>query len=300
MKSPCVEQGGTTDWVLVGGGVDLPVNAQPGSFAVHLYARPFLSGDPTPTGLAFFDNVSVVHTPPRPLRSTLVSPVYRGQLLSGAGSPAILVRSHFIFDAATSKPQVTVQLEMRSRPDGKVLWRHVGVDVANVSAALDLNITALMKASAAPALSPGNYALFVSCLNASSSDAARVPMATDSHNLTVLAPSTPTPAVAIDQELRVIIDGHQPFFPIGFIGFCSTLTNASAMAAFRPAGFNSIMPCLLQPVYTASLSLSLSLSASLCLSLSFLCLSVTDAFPGAGTGSAKWQVRLSLSDSLTL
>ena len=280
---------GTTDWVLVGGAVDLPANAQPGSFTVHLYARPFLSGDPTPTGSAFFDNVSVVHTPPRPLRSTLVSPVYRGQLLSGEGSPAILVRSHFVFDKATSTPQVAVQVELRSRPDGKVLWRHARVDVANVTAALNLNITALMKASATPALSPGNYALVVSCINRSSSDAAGVPMATDSHNLTVLAPSTPAPAVTIDQELRVIIDGHQPFFPIGFIGFCSTLANASAMAAFRPAGFNSIMPCLLQPMYTASLPLSAS-----------LCLRVTHAFRGADTGSAKWQVRLSLSVSLGL
>lgn len=238
--------GGTSKgWVKVGGTVDLPATAQPGSFTVQLYARPFLSGDPTPTGLALFDNVSVVHTPPHALRSTLVSPVYRGQLhTTGEAGPAVLVRAHFIFDAATIQPPVAVQLELRSRPEGKLLWRRARVSVANASTALDVNVTALMEADSAPALRPGDYALSVSCVNITTASAATEPIATASHNLTVLAssPSGPPPPVTIDQLSRVVLDGNESFFPIGFIGYCSTLSNVSQMAAFRPSGFNAIMP----------------------------------------------------------
>ena len=68
-------------------------------------------------------------------------------------------------------------------------------------------------------------------------------MVTDNHNLTVLTAATKPPRVAIDEQLRIVLDGKQPFFPVGFVGFCTTLANASQMALFQPSGFNAIMPC---------------------------------------------------------
>ena len=77
---------------------------------------------------------------------------------------------------------------------------------------------------------PGEYTLAVSCLNIFSAGASALPsapagsqvMATDTHNLTVLAAATKPPRVAIDEELRVVLDGKQPFFHVGFVGFCTT------------------------------------------------------------------------------
>eukprot|EP01052_Picozoa_sp_SAG31_P034960 SAG31_NODE_4155_length_3526_cov_1.607237_3_plen_131_part_00 len=40
----------------------------------------------------------------------------------------------------------------------------------------------------------------------------------------------------------MVLDGSHNFFPFGFIGFCSTLNNSTQLAAFKPSGFNAIMP----------------------------------------------------------
>ena len=232
---------GTTDgWVGVSGLVSLPATAQPGSFSLMIYARPFLQGDPTPTGLAFYDNVSIVHAPPVPLRTTLISPVYRGQLHShGDSVVAVIVRAHFIFDTATVIPGVAIQLELKSRPSrGNFLWRHSLITVDNTSLPLDLNVSRML-AGDKQVLPPGEYSLSVACVNTSGTVAAV--MALDRHNLTVLPPSTPPPRVGIDQHSRLVLNGTTPYFPMGFVGFCSTLQNESLMAALRP-GFNTIMP----------------------------------------------------------
>lgn len=248
--------GGTTDgWVTVGGDFTMPVDAVSGSFVLHIYARPFLSGDPTPTGRAWFTNVSVVHHPPRPLWSTLISPIYRGQI-SASGTPAVVVVAHFIFDVVTTPPPLAVRLQLQSRPGGTaIIWRRERLKVDNVSDALELNVTALMAEDGAPHLPPGDYALFVSCINTSSALSssssfgagaqATVVMATDQHNLTVLQPATAAtkpPRVKIDQQNRVVLGGETYFFPMGWIGFCTTLANATQMSLFQQSGFNTIMP----------------------------------------------------------
>jgi hypothetical protein len=233
--------GGTTQgWVTVGGGFTMSADATPGSFVLHAYAQPFLSGDATPTGWAWFGNVSVVHQPPRPLRTTLVSPVYRGRTASCG--PAVVLVAHFAFDVATTVPaRLAVQLQLQSRQPAAggstaVLWRGQ-VGVVNVSAALELNVTAMMPANGQALPPPGEYTLLVSCLNVSSSPLLSTStgsqvMVTDNHNLTVLTAATKPPRVAIDEQLRIVLDGKQPFFPVGFVGFCTTLANASQMAVF--------------------------------------------------------------------
>jgi hypothetical protein len=135
--------GGTTKgWVTVGGGFTMPADATPGSFVLHAYARPFLSGDPTPTGRAWFGSASVVHQPPRPLRTTLVSPVYRGRTASTG--PAVVVVAHFAFGMATTIPaRLAVRLQLQPRRlaaggSAAVLLRGQ-VGITNTSAALALN-----------------------------------------------------------------------------------------------------------------------------------------------------------------
>eukprot|EP01051_Picozoa_sp_SAG22_P008105 SAG22_NODE_600_length_8677_cov_18.222429_3_plen_915_part_00 len=247
---PAGPSGTTEGWVTVGGAFTMPADAEPGSFVLHIYVRPFLSGDPTPTGRAWFTNVSVVHQPPIPMWSTLVSPVYRGQIFaSDSGAPAVIVVVHFAFDAATTPPPLAVQLQLDSRPGvpAATYWRRERLVVANISAALGLNVTALMAEDGAPLLSPGDYSLSVSCVNISSKTGGAggrgAVMATDKHNLTVLpTAATKPPRVSIDQQNRVVLDGKQFFFPMGWIGFCTTIANATQMALFQQSGFNAIMP----------------------------------------------------------
>lgn len=116
----------------------------------------------------------------------------------------------------------------------------------NVSTALELNVTALMAEDGAPLLPPGDYTLSVSCINASSTlFSSSSSMATDKHNLTVLPPptvATKPPHVKIDQQNRVVLDGEKYFFPMGWIGFCTTIANETQMSLFQQSGFNTIMP----------------------------------------------------------
>ena len=255
---------GTSGWEKVAGTVVLPANLKAGSFAIGLYARPYLQNDPTPTGDAWWDNISMTHAPPRPLQSVLVSPVYRGRVqltsdsVTSMAIPDILIRAAFVFDAATVVPTLQVQLALRSRPIGKHVWKSSAIMVSDPSQLMDINVSAMMLAAGAPRLVPGEYSIDVTCLKATrritqgSSNAMKttaVAMVTDSHNLTVVAPVTvgvAPPLVAIDEQSRVIINGSEAFFPMGMYGFCgsgiSTLSNATAMQMMADAGYNAIMP----------------------------------------------------------
>jgi hypothetical protein len=206
----------------------------------------------------------MTHAPPRPLQSVLVSPIYRGriQLTSDSATskamPDILIRTAFVFDAATVVPALQVQLVLRSRPAGNRVWRSSAMAVSDPSQLMDINVSAIMLAARAPHLVPGEYSIDVTCLNAtpsnsvrgsSNSTAAAVAMVTDSHNLTVVAPAAvgaAPPLVAIDEQSRVIINGSEAFFPVGMYGFCghgiSTLANATAMQMMADAGYNAVMP----------------------------------------------------------
>ena len=226
---------GTKAWTVVGDSFSMPADAKPGSFMLAVYVRPFLNGDPTPLGQAWITNVSVIHQPPPPMWTTLVSPVYRGRLRANSATP-VLVRAHFVFDAATTVPSLSVSAVVRGRGgSGGALWHEV-VRVANASAPMDVNATAC-----ASKLPPGQYQLVVSLLNTSSSAAGQV-IATDVHNLTVLAEATPPPAVGIDEQSRLVVNGTDFFFPVGFIGFCTSLKNATLMAMLQDSPFNAIMP----------------------------------------------------------
>ena len=239
---------GTTDgWVQVGGSFTMPEDAIPGSFVLAVYVRPFLSKDPTPVGVALFDNISVVHQPPTPLRSMILSPVYRGWVVPEDRTP-VIVRSRFAFDAATPVPSLFLQAELLHRGAGSTSIFSTKLPITNASAALDVNLTSRVHGQGA-----GNYTMRITLINATSSAA----LVSESHNLTVLPVRSKAPLVSIDEESRLVFNGTHRHFPIGFIGFCTVLSNtgtsflegnASDMELLQRSPFDTVMPVSIEAI----------------------------------------------------
>jgi hypothetical protein len=229
--------GGTSNgWVSIRKAFTMPAEAAPGSFTLAVYARPFLSGDPTPVGVAFFANISIVHTPPTPIWTTLMSPAYRGRVRVGEQTP-VLVRVHFSFDAATRVSQLSVAARLHIHENGSstgTLWRST-IAITNISQPIDVDATVPVHR-----LSPDEYQLTISLHNGTDSDM----LAETNHNLTVLAASTKAPLVSFDERARLMVNGSRhPFFPLGFYAFCkSTMANRTLMSMLQRSPFNVLMP----------------------------------------------------------
>jgi hypothetical protein len=62
----------------VGGSFNLPSAAHAASVMISAYVHPVTTGSPTPTGIAYFGNVSLWFAPKPPLCKVLLAPRYRG------------------------------------------------------------------------------------------------------------------------------------------------------------------------------------------------------------------------------
>ena len=82
--------GENVDWTTVSGSFTLPSGADPASVTISVYVRPIAIHEPTPTGTAYFDNVSMWFAPRPPLSSVLLSPVYRGRVTAADPTPIAL------------------------------------------------------------------------------------------------------------------------------------------------------------------------------------------------------------------
>ena len=248
---------GWTNWTTQSLTFVYPPSAPP--LSVAAYVRPLVEGtNRTPTGVAYFGNFSLVHDPPPPLRSVLLSPVYRGRISAADPSP-ITIRAHLRFElepggsvtvvvvatlhrtaaagaaGAAAGGVTTEQQPVEIRQRGPFLFGSHGRQNAT-----SIDITFAVDAVAA--LQPGDYTVTVVVLDTRTN----ATIATQEHNLTRVVDSAPLPTVYVDQLKRTIVNG-QPFFPLGwFFGAGEEMTPGGAdywrfeLLALSP--FNTVMP----------------------------------------------------------
>jgi hypothetical protein len=241
--------GPNVDWTTVGGSFVLPANADSKSVTISVYVRPAMVGMPTPTGVAYFDNVSVWFAPKPPLSSVLLSPVYRGRITAADASP-ISLRARVRLET----PQ-TVALVAKLLPKVPTEADGVGNEIARkdagpfaISKGSDGYITVDMKLDeidARKVLTPGEYVVELTLVKVSNQrlvGSHNVTLQTVIQNITRMDDEALPPKVFVDQQKRTIVDG-KPFFVMGFYFSTSLLhTGSSALSNLSGSAFNYVMP----------------------------------------------------------
>lgn len=206
---------GTADWTRVGGIARVPASA--GAVTLVCYVRKGM------TGTAWFDDVELVRVADPPIRSIVLSPVYRGWITRDGPAAA----------------RVRVRLNLRDHDlDPKKLTLLAHITRAKLSRTFAETQTKLEGAGpfdlALPVdkLTPGEYSLRV-CLVGPDGKAVHV----DRHAL-VRRPDDAEANVTIDAHRRVRIGG-KPFFPIGM--YWHTI-NAKDIRVYADSRFNCLMP----------------------------------------------------------
>ena len=230
---------GTSGWVLVSDTFVLPLDADPAGVTISVYVRPRDRGQPTPTGTAYFDNVTLIHQPVPALRPTLLSPVYRA-LVTAADTDPIAVRAHYHFEKAAEAVFTAAIVRGRSGAGSQLHLVKDGpfVLTAGASGYHDLVFTSF---DARRELQPGSYFVRVEIVTVSVGKPNKT-IASASINLTRSADNRTAPAVFIDQQQRAIVNGS-PFFPIGiYFSVGLMYAGSAALKNLSESPLNFIMP----------------------------------------------------------
>ena len=226
---------GVTNWTAVSLTFVYPPSAP--LMSVAAYVRPLTPGtNRTPTGVAFFGNMTLVHDPPPPMRSEIVSPLYRGRIRHANASAVVRVHLHFELDPRETA-NVTVSAVLQRRAGGAAIaTQHMGpfqFASGRASEQLDFSFPE------AGTLSPGEYAVRITCTDGTVERS-------QLHNFTRLEDNAPPAAVAFDALQRTLVD-NQPFFPVGwFFGAGEEMTPGGAdfwrFELLSKSAFNTVMP----------------------------------------------------------
>ena len=242
---------GTSDWTRVAS-TFVPQYGDYGH-TVILYARPFEPKDPPPTGRAWFDNVTVLHTPPNAFATMLLAPVYRGRI-TGDGPAAIAIRANFAFDNLTGIPALSLERKLVCLTTGKVLEQN-----RTAVAPVDLTSTSDISFWTRPqSLPPGKYNVTLRCLNVTSQPEHQLGSTAQYELVRVPDVGATTPKVYIDDQLRTMVRDtstgkYTPFFPLGLYTYDDTLYmpdnatyervySAKAVSDWHNSSFNVVMP----------------------------------------------------------
>jgi hypothetical protein len=212
------------NWKTVGDSFQLPTAASPTSVSITVYVRPTSAGGAVPTGIAYFDNVTLIHSPQPPLKSVLLAPNYRGRVTAADPTP-ITVRARLDFEQAET---VFLVADLSAKVDGKptglpIATKELGPfkvsgGKSEVALGEDWVDLAFDQIDARTALKPGEYIVSVTCLVAmayfADEFAANKSVATQLHNITRMDDTVQPPTVYIDRQLRTIVEG-KPFWPMG-------------------------------------------------------------------------------------
>lgn len=208
---------GTRGWTRVEEVARVPKEA--GSVSLKCYVRPRM------TGTAWFDDVEVLHVTDPPMRSVLVSPIYRGRI-TAAGPAQVRARVRLNLADRDLAPQ-----------DVRVLASLKDARGADVPADIRIERSTgepsrVEIAFPAGGLAVGNYDLEVRLLRADGELLQAVV-----HRL-VRTPGDFHPRCTIDQHRRLLVDG-KPFFPIGM--YWSGI-NEKDLDIYARSKFNCLMP----------------------------------------------------------
>ena len=214
---------GTRDWTRVEAVTRLPQEAR--DFTLSCYVRRGM------TGTAWFDDVQVVRLADPPLRTMLVSPVYRGRI-STEGPPTVRVRLELnLLDYDYRPEQLRFAWELRNDSGQSVDWSD-GSETAPISPAEppagEDHWTIEFPAVGLPV---GAYRLVIRLLGPEGDE-----LQSAEHRLTRVADDF-RPRCTIDQQGRLVVDG-QPFFPLGmYFG----AIKAEDLRVFADSKFNCLM-----------------------------------------------------------
>lgn len=206
---------GTRGWTKIEGVTRAPPEAA--RFSLTCYVRKGM------TGTAWFDDVELVRIAEAPMKTMLLSPVYRGRI-TGDGPKDV---------------RVGVRLNLR---DHDLLPKQVQVSARIVSAkgGRSFGLATFRPRDRAPFelslragdLAPGRYRLAVTLTGPGNKV-----MHTARHGL-VRMPNDFSPTCTIDAHRRLIVRG-KPFFPLGM--YWSSI-NAKDLEVYAASRFNCIMP----------------------------------------------------------
>lgn len=206
---------GTHEWKRVEGMVRLPDNAASGR--IYLYVR---KGS---TGKAWFDDVELLNIIEPQMKSTLISPVYRGRI-TAKGPKSIRLRVRLIdYDINNQNLKLYLRTELRNK--GSSIPITDNIQPVDSSDLFDLSLSV-------ENLSPGNYVVAVKLLNSSGEI-----LETSIHEIIRLSDEFKA-KVSIDSHHRLIV-GDKPFFPIGM--FWGEI-NEEDLRIYADSKFNCLMP----------------------------------------------------------
>jgi len=212
---------GTTDWTRVEGVTRVPSEAA--RFSLTCYVRKGM------TGTAWFDDVELVRVSDPPMRTMLLTPVYRGRI---SGDPPANVRVRVrlgLRDHDLRPTQVKVAARIVA-PGRKGNFGQAEIEPRDAKVFdLDLDLTVPVKVKK---LRPGKYRLLISLIGPDGKV-----LQTVGRDL-VRTSDDFKPTCRIDEHRRLIVDG-KPFFPIGM--YWSRI-NARDLKVYSDSRFNCLMP----------------------------------------------------------
>jgi hypothetical protein len=206
---------GTHDWKRVEGTVRLPGDTVYGR--IYLYVR---RGS---TGQAWFDNLELHNVIEPQMRSTVISPGYRGRITK-KGPKLIRLSIQLIdYDIACQNSTLYLSAELRKKGSSFVIKDNIqsvdSNDLVNVS-------------FPAENLSSGDYIVSIKLMNSSGKI-----LETSSHEIVRLSNEFKA-KVSIDCYHRIVVN-NKPFFPIGM--YWSEI-NEKDLCTYEDSKFNCLMP----------------------------------------------------------
>lgn len=219
------------------------------AMSVAVYVRPLVQGpNRTPTGVAYFGNVSLIHTPPPPIRTELLSPVYRGRI-NTTTTDKITVRANLHFElqpdeTGTFSIVATVKRRVGATTVGPVIAvQRVGPFPFARGVSVDERSIDVVFATLPAELLPGAYMVTLECLDANNGTLGMP----QPHNLTKLQDDARPFAVSIDDLQRTLVANAEPFFPLGwYFGAGEEMTPGGAdfwkFELLSQSPFNTVMP----------------------------------------------------------
>jgi len=206
---------GTGGWRRVVGVVRVPRAA--GRVSLTCYVQKGM------TGTAWFDDVELVRVADPPIKTVLISPVYRRRITApGPAHARVRVRLD-LRDHGLRPEQVTVRARVRARKGDSRFAE--AVSRPRDAGPFDLAVPV-------KDLAPGEYRLEVALI----APAGKV-MHTTGHDL-IRTPDSFKPTCTIDAHRRLLVGG-KPFFPLGM--YWSSI-NAEDLKTYADSRFNCIMP----------------------------------------------------------
>ncbi len=205
---------GTHGWTRVEGVARVSTDA--GSCSLTCYVREGM------TGTAWFDDVELVRVVDPPMRTVLLSPVYRGRV-TAAGPAEARVRIHLDLSDHDLQPgDLRIEARLRSVPANRIIWKD---SIRPDGKQHDVSFST-------QSWKTGKYDLEIR-LNGPGGKTLQV-----AHHRLVRLPDDFRPMAAIDLDRRLLVDG-KPFFPLGM--YWSGITEKD-IELYADSKFNCLMP----------------------------------------------------------